>query len=74
MENRPTSPPLIIGITATVLWFGFLAGYLALSWARIATLEPDAFGDFLAGWFAPPAFFWLMITVWLQREELAAQR
>jgi hypothetical protein len=74
MENRPVSPPLIIGITATILWFGFLALYLALSWTRIATLEPDAFGDFLAGWFAPPAFFWLMITVWLQREELAAQR
>ena len=49
MENRPASPPLIIGITATVLWFGFLALYLALSWTRIATLEPDAFGDFLAG-------------------------
>ncbi|MGI8723929.1 MAG: hypothetical protein ACR2J1_00870 [Methyloceanibacter sp.] len=76
MVSRPTPPrpPLIIGITATFLWFGFLAGYLALSWSRIAILEPDAFGDFLAGWFAPPAFFWLMITVWLQREELAAQR
>lgn len=74
MGSRPASPPLVIGISATVFWFGFLAAYLGFNWSRVFSLEPDAFGDFLAGWFAPPAFFWLMITVWLQREELAAQR
>jgi hypothetical protein len=68
------SSALTIGIAATLLWFGFLAVYLGYNLRNVAGLEPDAFGDFLAGWFAPPAFFWLMITVWLQREELAAQR
>jgi hypothetical protein len=68
------SSAMTIGILATVLWFGFLAIYLGYNLRDVSGLEPDAFGDFLAGWFAPPAFFWLMITVWLQREELAAQR
>ncbi|ODS02114.1 hypothetical protein AUC71_02295 [Methyloceanibacter marginalis] len=71
-SNR--SSAMTIGIAATVLWFGFLAVYLGYNLRDVFGLEPDAFGDFLAGWFAPPAFFWLMITVWLQREELAAQR
>ncbi len=61
-------------IAATVLGSGFSRSISVINLRDVFGLEPDAFGDFLAGWFAPPAFFWLMITVWLQREELAAQR
>jgi hypothetical protein len=48
---------MTIGVAATVLWFGFLAVYRGYNLRDVAGLEPDAFGDFLAGWFAPPAFF-----------------
>ncbi|HUU66352.1 MAG TPA: hypothetical protein VMW57_03605 [Methyloceanibacter sp.] len=51
------SSAMTIGIAATVLWFGFLAIYLGYNLRDVFSLEPNAFGDFLAGWFSPPAFF-----------------
>jgi hypothetical protein len=37
-------------------------------------LEANEWGDFLAGIFAPVAFMWLVATVWIQSDELRAQR
>jgi hypothetical protein len=36
--------------------------------------SPNEFGDFLAGVFAPLAFLWLAVAVFVQREELSLQR
>ena len=40
---------------------------------RFQRLTPNELGDFLAGAFAPLAFFWLIVAVWLQQRELTAQ-
>lgn len=40
----------------------------------VGCLSPNELGDFLAGAFAPLAFFWLVATVLVQSEELGAQR
>ncbi len=40
----------------------------------ISCRDVNELGDFLAGAFAPLAFLWLVITVFLQSKELAAQR
>lgn len=67
-------------VGATVLWvFG---AFLILLFAQSPTacvgflpcLEANEWGDFLAGIFAPVAFMWLVATVWIQSDELRAQR
>lgn len=40
----------------------------------VGTFSLNTLGDFLAGWFAPLAFFWLTYTVILQKNELTLQR
>lgn len=42
--------------------------------AKVACMSPNEMGDFLAGVFAPLAFLWLIAAVFLQKNELAAQR
>jgi hypothetical protein len=42
--------------------------------SRLQCLEPNAIGDTFAGVFAPVAFVWLVAAVFLQRNELSAQR
>ncbi|NOT73072.1 MAG: hypothetical protein HOP09_17915 [Hyphomicrobium sp.] len=58
----------------TVLWLFLLATYGIFSWTQLSQLKPNEVGDFLAGGFAPLAFAWLVVAVFLQREELQAQR
>lgn len=58
----------------TTLWLLALFTYAFASWGKIAKLEPNAVGDLLAGAFAPLAFAWLVVAVFLQRSELQAQR
>ncbi|MEQ8326523.1 MAG: hypothetical protein RLO08_13185 [Parvibaculaceae bacterium] len=41
---------------------------------QVGCMEANEIGDFLAGVFAPLAFLWLIAAVFLQREELSAQR
>jgi hypothetical protein len=74
---------LIAGIL-TLSWFLAIGWYLSipidvkgvqLSWfSKIASLEPNHFGDFMAGAFAPLAFFWLAYSVWIQKTELVETR
>ena len=40
----------------------------------IFKLKPNEFGDLLAGVFAPLAFTWFVVAVWMQRYELSLQR
>lgn len=42
--------------------------------ARVTCLSVNELGDFLTGAFAPLAFLWLIAAVFLQRDELSAQR
>ncbi|MDO5897897.1 hypothetical protein [Agrobacterium sp. Azo12] len=64
-------------VLVTVLYVGFV-GYEAYNqqitgkWVEQNNL--NELGDFLAGLFAPLAFFWLIITVLIQGKELALTR
>jgi len=48
--------------------------YTHFRWDKLTGADPNIVGDFLAGAFAPLAFMWLVAAVFLQRNELQAQR
>jgi len=63
----------------TTIWLLIIAVYLAdprsgiAAIDRILKLEPNNFGDFMAGAFAPPAFIILACSVFIQKKEVSAQ-
>lgn len=62
------------GVSATAAWLGFVCLYLSTIADWSALRQPNQFGDFFAGIFAPIAFFWLIVTVFMQSRELRMQR
>ncbi len=67
----------------TILWLaasGYLVWHSKASMtgseclSSIPCLDPNEWGDLLAGLFAPIAFLWLVATVWIQSDELRLQR
>lgn len=67
--------PLLWGSVASLGYLGFvlwLVSDLVEDWH--APLRLNELGDFLAGAFAPLAFFWLVVAIFLQKNELSAQR
>lgn len=71
--------PLWLAGALSLIWL-VTAIFLGLSAENKHTLWPpdnltaNEWGDFLAGVFAPMAFFWLVATVWIQSFELREQR
>jgi hypothetical protein len=70
-----------LGIAIPMIWrcsgnWGFVSifGWPEVKPAFSACMDLNAFGDFLAGAFAPLAFLWLLITVLYQRADLAETR
>lgn len=59
-----------VGIAVTIAWVGMIVLYMAFNLDRMAALEPNAFGDFLAGAFGPIALLWLVLGYMQQGEEL----
>jgi hypothetical protein len=62
-----------LGISITVIWLGSVVLY-ALRVSETApgqNLSLDALGSFLEGVFAPLAFLWLVIGLFIQQRELA---
>lgn len=60
----------------TLLWIAGTAYYL-VTWVGLENVSqflPNEIGDFSTGFFAPLAFFWLVVAVLLQRRELRLQR
>lgn len=57
----------------TALWVVGCAGYVSISVDQFADLEPNEWGDFLAGFASPLALFWLVVGYFQQGEELANQ-
>ncbi len=64
---------ILYGIVLTVIWLVLGALYISwnLGWARFATLPIDEMGNFLEGAFAPLAFLWLVIGLFIQQSVLA---
>lgn len=73
-KKEPWPFALRLGFVLTALWLIVFVKYLSFSWDTLVSSPPNAVGDFLAGWCAPLAFLWLTVAVFLQKEELAAQR
>lgn len=65
-----------VGLVLTVFWVigGALYLYFAIGWPQVKEISPNELGDFLSGFAAPLAFFWLVIGYFQQGEELRLQR
>lgn len=63
-----------VGLVLTALWLGVGMLYIAtsLGWTGFLRLPLGDLGDFLGGAFAPLAFLWLVLGLFLQQRELAA--
>lgn len=63
-----------LGLILTALWLGAGVLYVAASmgWTAFLRLPLGDLGDFLDGAFAPLAFLWLVLGLFLQQRELAA--
>ncbi len=61
------------GLALTILWFVFLALYIArnVGWPNFLDLPIDEMGTFLEGAFAFLAFLWLVIGLFIQQSVLA---
>jgi hypothetical protein len=81
-NERSPAAKLLFFATLSLVW---LAVAIHLGWNAHGPMEGDCkgtfscltaneWGDFLAGVFAPIAFLWLVATVWIQSDELRAQR
>ena len=60
----------VFGVLLTAGWLIGVAAWWEWSLGSLRELEPNAFGDFLAGTFAPVAFLWLVLGFWQQGKEL----
>lgn len=73
---EPIDPPetgrslRFVGVAITLVWLGLIVIYLTMNWSKFIDLAPNAVGDFLAGAFAPLAFFWLVLGFFQQGAEL----
>ena len=61
------------GLSLTILWFIFLAIYIArnVGWSHFLDLPIEEMGTFLEGAFAFLAFLWLVIGLFIQQSVLA---
>jgi hypothetical protein len=63
-----------IEIAAAVPQVSSASADVVSHWHKFWHNSPDAFGNALAGVFAPLAFLWLVVATFLQKDELVAQR
>jgi hypothetical protein len=68
--------PIFAGCILTLIWLAGVGLFLSTSHSieEIKTMKLNEFGDFLAGFSAPLAFLWLIVAVFMQRQELQLQR
>jgi hypothetical protein len=60
----------IVGLIVTTLWVVALVTIAYNNSDLMVAMQPNAWGDFLAGSFSPLAFFWLVLGHFQQRHEL----
>lgn len=77
LNRRLSFPiPIILATIGTLAWIGLALGHIFYNkngLNSINCLTLNEFGDFLAGLFAPLAFLWLVVAVFVQKDELRAQ-
>lgn len=64
---------ILLGLAVTVIWLLLGALYISanVGWRNFADLPIDEMGNFLEGAFAPLAFLWLVIGLFIQQTILA---
>ncbi|MCH2496045.1 MAG: hypothetical protein MK104_03430 [Erythrobacter sp.] len=74
VENDQGNTPTLskIGYGLTGVWLAFMVVMAIAAWDNMLALEPNEFGDMLAGVFAPLAFLWLVLGFLQQGKELQA--
>ncbi|MFN3225393.1 MAG: hypothetical protein ACE360_03980 [Hyphomicrobiales bacterium] len=78
MQKR--SAALLIGSTVSVIWLAAISFFLFSNndsvdlYSTVTNMRWNELGDFLAGIFAPLAFFWLVIAVFVQSSQLNSQK
>lgn len=73
-RNSKILSPLRVCVLISIIW---VIGCIAIAFelrSDEAWQKPNSIGDFRAGMFAPLAFSWLVLAVFLQNKELQAQR
>lgn len=72
-DRRPRDRRIALGLTLTVLWLGGGAFYIGagMGWRAFFAQPLGEMGDFLDGAFAPLAFLWLVLGLFLQQRELS---
>ncbi|WP_170440180.1 hypothetical protein [Ruegeria arenilitoris] len=85
-EELYKQKPFLVGGSLSVLVFGVFAYFLSVGevcnwagvcetkWQYLQNASPNEIGDTLAGFAGTLAFIWIVVTVWLQAEELQEQR
>lgn len=73
LDSMPKRKPLFLGGAAASFVYVVLVGVWWRDPSPILDLDPNGFGDFLAGTFAPLAFLWLVLGFLQQGQELALQ-
>lgn len=59
-----------VGMVGSGFWILLLGAYVVANGPKVIGLDPNEVGDFLAGSFAPLAFFWLVLGFFQQGSEL----
>ncbi|MBY6152021.1 hypothetical protein KUV47_02250 [Vannielia litorea] len=60
----------LLGLTLTGLYSVFVLSLTIPNWNEFSSLEPNEWGDFLAGTAGPLALAWLVLSFYQQGEEL----
>lgn len=65
-----------VGLWGTLGWTVFCIIYIHLTtgWAAFVAMPANNLGDFLSGGFAPLAFMWLALGLFIQAQQLELQR
>lgn len=71
MFSKLPTLSILLGLLITSAWVGF-GIYLGVT-KQLWLEDLNIIGDFAAGWFAPPAFFWLVMGYFRQGAELRNQ-
>lgn len=61
------------GVILTTIYVGAILYLMNANWDAFRILEPNAWGDFMAGSFGPLAIFWLVLGFFQQGQELRLQ-
>ncbi|MCP5181081.1 MAG: hypothetical protein H6994_14425 [Pseudomonadales bacterium] len=68
---KATDWRIFLGVTITALWIALGVLYLYVQPGNVLMRGIDELGGFLEGAFAPLAFMWLVIGLFIQQKELA---